>query len=141
MAGSVNKVILVGNLGADPDIRTMQQSGGRVCTLNIATSESWKDKNSGERQEKTQWSKVVIFNDNIVNVAEKYLKKGSKVYVEGQLETRKWEKDGVTQYVTEVVLRPYKGELTMLESPQKAAAHSKQPDKPVEVGFGDEAPF
>lgn len=116
MAGSVNKVILIGNLGNDPEIRTMQQSGGRVCSLSIATSESWKDKNSGERQERTQWHKVVIFNDNIVTVAEKYLKKGAKVYVEGQLETRKWEKDGVTQYTTEVVLRPFRGELTMLDS-------------------------
>lgn len=115
MAGSVNKVILVGNLGADPDIRTMQ-SGGRVCNLSLATSESWKDKNSGERQERTQWHRVVVFNDNIVGVCEKFLKKGAKVYIEGQIETRKWtDNSGVEKYTTEVVLRPYRGELTMLD--------------------------
>ncbi len=115
MAGSVNKVILVGNLGKDPEIRTMQ-SGGKVCNFSIATSESWKDKNSGERQERTQWHNIVIWNENIVRVAESYLKKGSKVYIEGQLETRKYEKDGRDVYTTEVVLRPFRGELTMLES-------------------------
>ena len=115
MAGSVNKVILIGNLGADPDVRTMQ-SGGRVCNLSVATSESWKDKNSGERQERTQWHRVVVFNDNIVGVCEKFLKKGSKVYLEGQLETRKWtDNTGAEKYTTEVVLRPYRGELTMLD--------------------------
>lgn len=115
MAGSVNKVILVGNLGNDPDIRTMQ-SGGRVANLSIATSESWKDK-SGERQERTEWHRVVIFNDNLVNVAQNYLRKGSKVYLEGQLETRKWtDQNGQDKYTTEVVLRPYRGELTMLDS-------------------------
>ena len=115
MAGSVNKVILVGNLGADPEIRNMQ-SGDRVANFTLATSESWKDKSSGERQERTQWHKVVVFNQNIVGVAERYLKKGAKVYIEGQLETRQWEKDGVKQYTTEVVLRPFRGELTMLDS-------------------------
>ena len=115
MAGSVNKVILVGNLGADPDIRTMQ-SGGRVANLSVATYESWKDKNSGERQERTQWHRVVVFNDNIVGVCEKYLKKGAKVYIEGQIETRKWtDNAGAEKYTTEVVLRPYRGELTMLD--------------------------
>ncbi len=115
MAGSVNKVILVGNLGADPDIRTMQ-TGGRVANLSVATSESWKDKNSGERQERTQWHRVVVFNDNIVGVCEKYLKKGAKVYIEGQIETRKWtDNAGAEKYTTEVVLRPYRGELTMLD--------------------------
>lgn len=115
MAGSVNKVILIGNLGADPEIRNMQ-SGDRVANFTLATSESWKDKSSGERQEKTQWHKVVVFNQNIVGVAERYLKKGAKVYVEGQLETRQWEKDGVKQYTTEVVLKAFRGELTMLDS-------------------------
>jgi single-strand DNA-binding protein len=116
MAGSVNKVILVGNLGNDPDVRTMQ-SGGKVVNLSIATSESWKDKNSGERQERTQWHRVVIFNDNLATVAERYLKKGAKVYIEGQLETRKYtDKDGQEKYTTEVVLRPFRGELTMLDS-------------------------
>lgn len=115
MAGSVNKVILIGNLGADPEIRNMQ-SGDRVANFTLATSESWKDKSSGERQEKTQWHKVVVFNQNIVGVAERYLKKGAKVYIEGQLETRQWEKDGVKQYTTEVVLKAFRGELTMLDS-------------------------
>lgn len=113
MAGSVNKVILVGNLGADPEVRNMQ-SGDKVCNLSIATSESWKDK-SGEKQERTQWHKVVVFNQNIVKVAESYLKKGAKVYIEGQLETRSWEQDGQKKYTTEVVLRPFRGELTMLD--------------------------
>lgn len=116
MAGSVNKVILIGNLGQNPEVRSMQ-TGTRVCNLSIATSESWKDKNSGERKEKTEWHRVVIFNEALVNLAEKYLTKGSKVYLEGQLETRKWtDKDGAEKYTTEVVLRPYRGELTMLDS-------------------------
>ncbi|MCK6417474.1 MAG: single-stranded DNA-binding protein [Alphaproteobacteria bacterium] len=116
MAGSVNKVILVGNLGKDPEVRSMQ-SGDRVCNLSIATSESWKDKQSGERKEKTEWHRVVVFNQNIVNVCENYLKKGAKVYIEGQLETRKWtDQSGVEKYSTEVVLRPFRGELTMLDS-------------------------
>lgn len=117
MAGSINKVILVGNLGSDPEVRAMQ-SGDKVVNLSIATSESWKDKNSGERKENTQWHRVVIFNQNIVKVAESYLKKGAKVYIEGQLETRSWDdpKSGEKKYSTEVVLRPYRGELTMLDS-------------------------
>lgn len=116
MAGSVNKVILVGNLGNDPDIRAMQ-NGARVANLSIATSESWKDKSTGERQSRTQWHRVVIFNDGLVTIAERYLKKGSKVYLEGQLETRKWTgQDGKENYSTEVVLRPFRGELTMLDS-------------------------
>ena len=115
MAGSVNKVILVGNVGVDPDIRNMQ-SGDRVANLSLATSESWKDKSTGERQERTQWHRVVIFNQGILGIVEKYVKKGSKLYIEGQLETRKWQKDGVDQYTTEVVLRPYRGELTLLDS-------------------------
>ncbi|MBX2834462.1 MAG: single-stranded DNA-binding protein [Micavibrio sp.] len=115
MAGSVNKVILVGNLGADPDVRAMQ-SGDNVVNLSIATSESWKDKQSGERRENTQWHRVVIFNQGLVNVCKNYLKKGSKVYIEGQLETRSYEQNGEKKYTTEVVLRPYRGELTMLDS-------------------------
>lgn len=115
MAGSVNKVIIVGNLGRDPEVRSFQ-NGGRVCSLSIATSESWKDKASGERKERTEWHRVSIFNDNLVTIAERYLKKGSKVYLEGQLETRKYQdKDGVEKYSTEVVLRPYRGELTLLD--------------------------
>lgn len=114
MAGSVNKVILIGNLGADPEIRSFQ-NGGRVANLSVATSESWKDKATGEKKERTQWHRVVIFNDGLVTVAERYLKKGAKVYLEGQLETRKYEKDGKDVYTTEVVLRPFRGELTMLD--------------------------
>lgn len=119
MAGSVNKVILVGNLGNDPDVRTMQ-SGDKVVNLSLATSESWKDKATGERKENTQWHRVVVFNQGLVNVCENYLKKGSKIYIEGQLETRSWEQDGQKKYATEVVLRPYRGELTMLDSRNQA---------------------
>jgi single-strand DNA-binding protein len=115
MAGSVNKVILVGNLGRDPESRTMQ-SGGKVVSFSIATSESWNDKMSGERKEKTQWHRIAIFNERLGEVAEKYLKKGAKVYVEGQLESRKYtDKDGVEREVTEVVLQRFRGELTMLD--------------------------
>ncbi len=116
MAGSVNKVILVGNLGKDPEIRSMQ-SGDRVASFSIATSENWKDKTTGERKEKTEWHRISVFNQGLVKVIESYVKKGSKVYIEGQLETRKWtDKDGNEKYTTEVVLRPFRGELTMLDS-------------------------
>ncbi len=115
MAGSVNKVILVGNLGRDPEIRTFQ-NGGRVAHLNIATSESWKDKATGERKDKTEWHRVAVFNENLIGVIERYLKKGAKVYIEGALETRKWtDQSGQEKYTTEVVLRPFRGELTMLD--------------------------
>jgi len=115
MAGSVNKVILVGNLGKDPEVRRMT-SGEPVVNLSVATSESWRDKASGERKEKTEWHRVVIFNKNLADVAEKYLRKGSKVYVEGQIQTRKWtDKDGQEKYSTEVVLQNFRGELTMLD--------------------------
>ncbi|NEX94785.1 single-stranded DNA-binding protein [Caulobacter sp. 17J65-9] len=114
MAGSVNKVILVGNLGRDPEIRTLN-SGDRVANLRIATSEQWRDKMSGERKEKTEWHSVVIFNDNLVKVAESYLRKGSTVYIEGSLQTRKWtDQQGVEKYSTEIVLQKFRGELTML---------------------------
>jgi single-strand DNA-binding protein len=116
MAGSVNKVILVGNLGKDPEVRRMQ-SGDPVVNLSIATSETWRDKASGERKEKTEWHRVVIFNKNLAEIAEKYLRKGAKVYVEGSLQTRKWsDKDGQEKYSTEVVLQNFRGELTMLDS-------------------------
>jgi single-strand DNA-binding protein len=115
MAGSVNKVILIGNLGKDPEVRTMG-SGDKVVNLSVATSESWRDKNSGERKERTEWHRVVIFNEQLAKVAEQYLKKGSKVYVEGQLQTREWtDKDGAKKYSTEVVLQRFRGELTMLD--------------------------
>src|ERR1700744_5139628 len=116
MAGSVNKVILVGNLGKDPEVRRMT-SGEPVVNLSVATSESWRDKASGERKEKTEWHRVVIFNKNLAEVAEKYLRKGAKVYVEGSLQTRKWtDKDGQEKYSTEIVLQNFRGELTMLDS-------------------------
>jgi single-strand DNA-binding protein len=115
MAGSVNKVILVGNLGRDPEIRSFQ-NGGRVANLSVATSENWRDKATGERKERTEWHRVAIFNDRLVEVVEKYLKKGAKVYIEGQLETRKWtDQSGQEKYTTEVVLRQFRGELTMLD--------------------------
>ena len=115
MAGSVNKVILVGNLGADPEIRSLT-SGDRVCNLRVATSETWRDRSSGERKERTEWHRVVIFNDNLVKVAEQYLRKGSKVYIEGAIQTRKWsDQSGVEKFSTEVVLQKFRGELTMLD--------------------------
>ncbi|MEM1283915.1 MAG: single-stranded DNA-binding protein [Pseudomonadota bacterium] len=118
MAGSVNKVILVGNLGADPDIRSLQ-SGDKVVNLSVATSETWRDRQSGERRERTEWHRVVIFNENLAKVAEQYLRKGSKVYLEGQLQTRKWQdQNGQDRYSTEVVLQRYRGELTMLDGRQ-----------------------
>ncbi len=115
MAGSINKVILIGNLGADPEIRSMQD-GRPVCNLRVATSENWKDKSTGERRERTEWHRVVIFNEGLCRIAEQYLKKGSKVYLEGQLQTRKWEKDGQDHYSTEVVLQGFNSTLTMLDS-------------------------
>jgi single-strand DNA-binding protein len=115
MAGSVNKVILIGNLGKDPDVRNTQ-NGSRVASFSVATSESWKDKMTGERKENTQWHRVVIFNDSLVGVAERFLRKGTKVYIEGQLESRKWTgEDGKENTTTEVVLRQYRGDLTILD--------------------------
>lgn len=116
MSGSVNKVILVGNLGREPEIRTMQ-NGGKVCNLSVATSERWKDRNTGENQERTEWHRVVIFDDRLCDVAERFLQKGSKVYLEGELQTRKWQdQSGQDRYSTEVVLRRFRGVLTMLDS-------------------------
>ena len=115
MAGSVNKVILIGNLGRDPEVRSFQ-NGGKVCNLRIATSENWKDKNTGERKERTEWHSVAIFSEGLVRVAEQYLKKGSKVYIEGQLQTRKWQdQSGADRYSTEVVLQGFGSTLTMLD--------------------------
>ncbi|WP_227285443.1 single-stranded DNA-binding protein [Boseongicola sp. H5] len=115
MAGSVNKVILIGNLGRDPEVRSFQ-NGGKVCNLRIATSETWKDRTTGERRERTEWHSVAIFNENLARLAEQYLRKGSKVYIEGKLETRKWQdQSGQDRYSTEVVLRPYAGEMTFLD--------------------------
>ena len=115
MAGSLNKVTLIGNLGRDPEVRNAAD-GMKIVQLSVATSESWKDKNSGERKDKTEWHRVVIFNDRLADVAEKYLRKGSKIYVEGQLQTRKWtDQQGQEKYTTEIVLQRYRGELTMLD--------------------------
>ncbi len=116
MAGSINKVILIGNLGQDPEVRAFD-NGGEVVNMSIATSETWKDKTSGERKERTEWHRVAIFNPGLVTVAKNYLKKGAKVYIEGQLETRKWQdQSGADRYSTEVVLRPFRSELTMLDA-------------------------
>ena len=124
MAGSVNKVILIGNLGKDPEVRTMQ-SGGKVVSFSVATSESWNDKASGERKEKTQWHRVVIFNERLGDIAEKYLKKGMKVYLEGAIESRKFtDKDGAEREITEVVLARFRGELTMLDGRGEGGASS-----------------
>ena len=160
MAGSVNKVILIGNLGRDPEVRTFQ-NGGKVVNLRIATSENWKDRNTGERREKTEWHSVAIFAEPLGRVAEQYLRKGSKVYLEGQLETRKWQdQSGADRYSTEVVLRPYRSELTMLDGRGESGGAgggspsyddrggdygtSRQPE-PAGGGFGgeidDEIPF
>ncbi len=115
MAGSVNKVILVGNLGRDPEVRATQD-GRKIVNLNVATSENWKDRSTGERREKTEWHRVVIFNDRLAETAERFLRKGSKIYLEGQLQTRKWtDQQGVEKYSTEVVLQQFRGELTMLD--------------------------
>ena len=149
MAGSLNKVLLIGRLGADPEIKQMV-NGKNVARLSIATSQSWKDKSSGERKEKTEWHRVVIFNEALGKVAEQYLRKGSTVYLEGQLQTRKWaDKDGVDKYTTEIVLQRYRGELTMLGNKADAAVESYQPpalkklnDGPIDDGdLDDEIPF
>ncbi len=129
MAGSVNKVILIGNLGRDPETRTFS-NGGKVCNLRIATSETWKDRNTGERRERTEWHSVAIFSEPLARVAEQYLRKGSKVYIEGQLETRKWQdQSGQDRYSTEVVLRPYRSELTMLDGRGEGGGGGSQDDR------------
>ncbi len=128
MAGSVNKVILVGNLGKDPEVRRLN-NGEPVVNLSLATSESWRDKQSGERKEKTEWHRVVIFNENIAKVAEQYLRKGSKVYIEGQLQTRKYQDNsGAEKYTTEVVIQRFRGELTMLDGKSDGAGKSYDDD-------------
>jgi single-strand DNA-binding protein len=135
MAGSVNKVILVGNLGRDPEIRSTQD-GTRVANLSVATSESWRDKSSGERKERTEWHRVVVFNDRLVEVIEKYLRKGAKVYLEGQLQTRKWtDQSGQEKYTTEVVLQRYRGELTMLDGRGGGGGGDAPAGEPEEGGY------
>ena len=134
MAGSVNKVIIMGNLGKDPEIRNFP-NGGRVCNFSVATSESWRDKNSGEKQERTQWHNISILSEPLVNIAERFLKKGSKVYLEGQLETRKWQDNsGSDRYSTEIVLRPYKGEITLIDN----KADSVMTNEPISNNQMDE---
>ena len=132
MSGSLNKVILIGNLGKDPEIRSFQ-NGGRAAHISIATSESWKDKESGERKERTEWHRVAIMSEGLITIAEKYLKKGAKVYIEGRLETHKWtDKDGKERYSTEVVLRPYNGDLIMCDGRKDEVADIALPDIPEE---------
>lgn len=148
MSGTVNKVIIIGNLGKDPEVRSFP-NGGRVASFSVATSESWKDKATGEKKERTEWHRISILNDALVGIAEKYLKKGSKVYIEGQLETRKYEKDGRDVYTTEIVLRSYNGNLTMLDGKVSAPStedNHKGFDKQGDVGTSnpvesDEIPF
>ena len=137
MAGSVNKVILVGNLGRDPEVR-YAQSGSKIVNLSVATSESWKDRETGDRREKTEWHRVVIFNDRLADVAEQYLRKGAKVYLEGQLQTRKWTgNDGIEKYSTEVVLQRYRGELTMLDSRSSSGYESSNQPSQGNDGMAD----
>lgn len=150
MAGSVNKVILLGNLGRDPEVRT-SQDGSKIVNINIATSESWKDRATGERKEKTEWHRVVIFNPNLADIAERYLKKGSSVYVDGTLQTRKWtDQSGAEKYSTEIVIGKFKGELTMLgkadgggddrsDTPSKSSGDGKNWEPPPDMD--DEIPF
>jgi single-strand DNA-binding protein len=142
MAGSVNKVILVGNLGKDPEIRNTQ-SGSKICNLTVATSESWSDKASGERKERTEWHRVVIFNERLVDVAERFLRKGRKVYLEGALETRKWtDQAGQEKYTTEVVLKNFRGELVLLDSArsEEGGGYGGPPDSPSGASGGYSAP-
>ena len=142
MAGSLNKVQLIGNLGRDPEVRNTQ-SGDQIVHLSLATNETWRDRQSGERRERTEWHRVVIFNQNLGDVAKQYLRKGSKVYVEGQLQTRKWTaQDGQERYTTEIALRPYRGELTMLDSRGDTGGDFGEPDygAPAErLGSGSRA--
>jgi len=136
MAGSVNKVILVGNLGADPEIRTLS-SGDRVANLRLATSETWRDRTTGERKEKTEWHRVVIFNDNLVKVAESYLKKGSTIYIEGAIQTCKWaDQSGAEKYSTEIVLQKFRGDLTMLGGRGDGGGASAGGDPGYDSGYG-----
>lgn len=141
MSGSVNKVILIGNLGRDPEVRTMS-NGGKLANLSVATSERWKDRQSGEQREKTEWHRVVIFDDKLVDVAERFLNKGSKVYLEGQLQTRKWQdKSGQDRYSTEVVLQRFRGQLTMLGGNGGSPKQIDQGEPTKEEWLDDDIPF
>lgn len=138
MAGSVNKAIIVGNLGGDPETRSFQ-NGGKVCNFSVATSESWKDKATGERKERTQWHRIVIFNEALADIAQKYLKKGDKVYIEAAIETRKYEKDGKDVYTTEIVLRPYNGNLTILSNKREGNGNNENGAGGGQAAGGDGA--
>ena len=147
MMASVNKVILVGNLGRDPEIRSLQ-NGNKLANLSLATSETWRDKDSGERRERTEWHRVVIFDEHVAAIAERYLKKGSKIYIEGQIQTRKWQdQSGADRYSTEVVLQRYRGELTMLDTKggdgeaRSEPAGQPAPQRNPEADLDDEIPF
>lgn len=141
MAGSVNKVILVGNLGRDPEVRRLS-NGDPVVNLSLATTESWRDKASGERKERTEWHKVVIFNENLAKIAEQYLRKGSTVYLEGQLMTRKYtDKDGVEKYQAEIVLQRYRGEITILSQASEKAQDRQEASYAPQVAEADSIPF
>ncbi len=147
MAGSINKVIVLGHLGGDPEVR-MSQDGSKIVTFSIATSESWTDKMSGERKDKTEWHRIVIFNDRLADVAEKYLRKGAKAYVEGQLQTRQWkDNSGVERYTTEIVISRFRGELVLLDRAQtsgdfsQAAPATEGPKSTNSFGLDDEIPF
>ena len=138
MAGSVNKVIIIGNLGADPEVRSFQ-NGGKVCNLRIATSETWKDKSTGEKREKTEWHTVAIFQEGLVRVAEQYLRKGSKVYIEGKLQTRKWQdQSGADRYSTEIVLQGLDGTLTMLDGAGGGQRDDAARQEPASYGSAKE---
>jgi len=144
MAGSINKVILVGNLGKDPEVRSAQD-GSKVVSFSVATSESWKDKVSGERKDRTEWHRVVVFNSGIADICEKYLHKGSKIYLEGQLQTRKWQDQaGVERYVTEVVVPRFRGDITLLDSRGESSSSGESgsyEEKSTSMGIDDDIPF
>ena len=141
MAGSVNKVIIIGNLGRDPEARSFP-NGGKVVNLRIATSESWRDKSTGDRKERTEWHSVAIFDENLGKLAEQYLRKGSTVYIEGQLETRKWQdQSGADKYSTEIALRPFKSSMTMLGGKSEAASNDRARQAPTDFDDGGDLPF
>ncbi len=145
MAGSVNKVTLLGNLGRDPEVRS-SQDGSKIVSFSVATTESWRDKSTGDRKDRTEWHRVVVFNPNLAEICEKYLKKGSKVYVEGQLQTRKWQdKDGIERYTTEVIVPRFKGEIALLDSRgsigDDVSDMSDMPSDQPPAGIDDDIPF
>ena len=148
MSGSLNKCLIIGRLGADPEVKSFN-NGGQVCNLRVATSESWKSKDTGERKERTEWHSVVLQSDGLINIAQRYLKKGSQIYIEGQLRTRSWEQDGQKRYATEVVVPAFGGTLTMLDSAGGGSGQSRdsmdqsRPETPQDFNqdFDDDPPF